>query len=168
MRKKLLYSFLLISILLGSFALFPKTHTNSCAFCNPSVISSQLLYEGTFTYALYTHRPIVPGHCLILPKRHVERFENLSDEECLELTQVIKKIHQAVSHAYQTSGYLLVEKNGPEAFQSVPHVHFHYIPRKKEDSSSLLLLFKTLFSAIKNPISPTEMLENREKIQKEL
>ncbi len=52
-----------------------------CAFCDDEVLNYQKFYEDDLVLALYTHKPIMPGHCLIIPQRHVKRFEDLSDEE---------------------------------------------------------------------------------------
>lgn len=86
----------------------------------------QAFYKNDLVLALYSHKPIYPGHCLIIPKRHVERFEMLSEEEITEIGRVIKKVNQAVEKVFQTSSYLLLQKNGREVGQT-PHVHVHYI-----------------------------------------
>jgi diadenosine tetraphosphate (Ap4A) HIT family hydrolase len=63
----------------------------------------------------------------------------------------------AAQKVFGTSSYLLLQKNGYEVGQTVPHVHFHYIPRKAGDSSTLVFLFKMFLANAKSPISPEEM-----------
>lgn len=139
-----------------------------CAFCDPQVIKAQKFYEDDLVLGLCTHKPIVPGHCLIIPKRHVERFEMLTDEEILHMSHLIKRIHRAVSSTFGTTGYLLLQKNGREAGQSVPHVHFHYIPKQSNDWSSLAFLGRFYLANFKNPLSPEEMKPTVQRIQEAL
>ena len=135
-----------------------------CAFCNTAVLDYQKFYEDDLVMVLYTHKPIMPGHSLIIPKRHVERFEQLSEEEALQIFQVIKKVDMAVQKVFGTSPYLLLQKNGTEVGQTVPHVHFHYIPRQTGDSSVIKFLFKMFVTNAQSPISPQEMHEVTEKL----
>lgn len=128
-----------------------------CAFCEDKVLERQVFYEGELVLVLYTHKPVMPGHCLIIPKRHVERFENLTDEEMLEIGQVIKKVDSAVRKEFHTISYLLLQKNGEEVGQTVPHVHFHYIPRKEGEDSSIAFMLKMLIANLKTPLSSDEM-----------
>ena len=132
------------------------------AFCNPTVLANQVFYEDTLVYALYTHKPVVEGHCLIIPKRPVIRFEELSDDETLQIAQTIKKVDQAVRQAYGTRDYFLLQKNGSDAGQTVPHVHFHYVPKKPGDSSSFILLIRAIAAQALGPISQKNMDEVRE------
>ncbi len=106
-------------------------HEGDCVFCDGEVLNRQKFYEDDLVFALYTHKPVLPGHCLILPKRHVERFEMLTDEEILRITQAIRLVNEAATQVFHTASYLILQKNGVEVGQSVPHLHFHYIPGKK-------------------------------------
>lgn len=165
MHKKLyIFSFVFICLISGTYFLFIKTPSdpfsnNYCAFCNPAVIEKQTFYEDELVLALYTHKPIFPGHCLIIPKRHVERFEMLTDAEITQIGKVIKKVNQAVMKVFGTSSYLLLQKNGYEVGQTVPHVHFHYVPRKAGDDSAMQFIAKMYIANVKQPISTEEMHE---------
>lgn len=167
MLKKLLFGFLCFSLLLFSLSYSfqgEKTY-EKCPFCDQNVLNAQKFYEDELTIALYTHKPVFPGHVLVIPKRHVERFEELSEEEISHLFQTLLKVNQAVSKVFGTTAYLILQKNGREVGQSVPHVHFHYIPRKENDSSALKFFFYFYFSNFKNPISKEEMKANVEKLK---
>lgn len=145
---------------------FSRTSFNDyCAFCNPAVLNNQKFYEDDLVLALYTHKPILPGHCLIVSKRHAERFEILTDAEITQIGRVIKKVNQAVEKVFATSSYLLLQKNGLEVGQSVPHVHFHYVPRKAGDDSTIQFVLKMYIANAKEPISQDEMRENVEKLR---
>lgn len=104
------------------FVLFTKVlfaTEYDCPFCRPEIIERQSYYEDDRVIGLYTHKPCVDGHCLIIPKRHVERYEDLTDEEVLNISQLIKKTHLAVKNAYGKEECLLLEKNGKYAGQDV-------------------------------------------------
>jgi diadenosine tetraphosphate (Ap4A) HIT family hydrolase len=129
--------------LLALVALLANTFNSfGCSFCDPEIIERQAFYEGNLIYALCDYRPIMPGHSLIIPKRHVERFEDLTSEEMAEIMQFIPKMHRAVSQVEGTDDYALLQKNGKSIGQSVPHVHIHYIPKKSSDSGELTTLFR--------------------------
>lgn len=158
--RKIICFLVVIGLVLGTIFLLKKPISLSntyCAFCDPAVLDRQVFYQDDLVLALYTHKPILPGHCLIIPKRHVERFEGLSKEEELQLAELIKKVNQAAMKVFGTSAYLLHQKNGYEVGQAVPHVHFHYIARKKGDSSSLKFILKMYLANFRKPISPVGM-----------
>ena len=131
-----------------------------CAFCDPQVLLRQTFYEGDLVRALCTHKPIYPGHCLVIPKRHVERFEDLTAEEITEIGITIQKVDQAVKKVFHTGPYLLLQKNGKEVGQTVPHVHFHYIPRKEGDDSTIMFLVRMFGLSLLSPISAQEIEKN--------
>lgn len=167
--KKILFAIALALLVGGFYFFFTYERTTGlfkdCAFCDPKVLANQAFYEDDLVLALYTYKPIVPGHCLIIPKRHVERFEMLTDEEACQICRVIKKVNLAAMKVYGTSAYLLLQKNGWEVGQSVPHVHFHYIPRKAGDRFSVFFLFKMYIVNLGSPISPAEIQENVRKMK---
>ena len=166
--RKIIYFLMIIGLVAGSVFLLRKPDSLSnayCAFCDPAVLARQAFYEDGLVLALYTHKPILPGHCLIIPKRHVERFEGLSKEEELQMSELIKKVNHAAMKVFGTSAYLLLQKNGHEVGQTVPHVHFHYVPRKAGDSSSLKFILKMYLADLRGPISSAEMQEIVEKMK---
>jgi len=166
--RKLLALLMAIGLIVGTYSLLDHHRTSldgPCAFCNPAVLARQTFYEDDLVLALYTHKPIFPGHCLVIPKRHVERFEGLTDEEITEMGRALKKVNSAVRQVFGTSPYILLQKNGREVGQTVPHVHIHYIPRKAGDSSALWFVIKLFVRNAMKPISPEETRENVEKLQ---
>jgi diadenosine tetraphosphate (Ap4A) HIT family hydrolase len=130
-----------------------------CAFCDPAVLEAQAFYEDELVIALYTHKPIFPGHCLVIPRRHVERYEALSDDEMLQIGRVVRKVDAAAQRVFGVSSYLLAQKNGVEVGQSEPHIHFHYIPRQQGDDSTLKFLYNAVVAKLFPPITREEMSE---------
>lgn len=98
-------------------------------FTREDVINRQQLYEGKEIRVLYNHKPLLQGDLLIIPKRAVARLEDVSPSEWAEMKVVIDKMQKAFPAAYDTSDYMLVLQNGLYAGQTVPHVHFHMLPR---------------------------------------
>jgi len=170
MRKKLFYLLLVVlGVFVGIFCFYSGSHSDSpkdyCAFCNSNVLIAQKFYEDDLVVALYTHKPVLPGHCLIIPKRHIDRFEKLSDEEFIHIGRVIKKVNMAAMKVFDTSSYLILQKNGIEAGQTVPHVHFHYIPRIAKDSSFLKFFWNMYIASIQKPIKAEKMQEIVDKMK---
>ncbi len=171
MKKKFIYALIAVCCIGGGlyFSLSekstPSLSSENCAFCNQKILDYQKFYEDDLVLALYTHKPILDGHCLVISKRHVERFDGLSAEEMMRIGQVIQKVDRAVVKVFHTPSYFLLQKNGVEAWQTVPHVHFHYIPRPSGDASSLTFLAKMWIANLKKPISPARMHEVVEQLQ---
>lgn len=164
MIKKGLVVLLISASTLAYFFSPPRTLSFPCAFCNPTILANQVFYEDSLVMAMCTHKPIFPGHCLIIPKRHVERFDGLTIEEITEIGATVQKVHKAAQKAFSTNSYILLQKNGVEAGQTVPHVHFHYIPRKSGDESVLKFLFYLFFANAKPPLGDEQIREVKQKI----
>ena len=100
---------------------------------NPSVKSlrpllSRLLFFDGF--------PVSPGHALIIPKRHVASFFDLTKEEQLDLLKLADEVKIIVEERYHPDGYNVGINVGEAAGQSVFHVHMHLIPRYHGDVSN--------------------------------
>lgn len=166
-KKICILSFL--SILIFIFFKWDKapilSSQTDCAFCKQSVLDQQKFYEDDLVIALFNYKPALKGHSLIIPKRHVQSFEELTDEEALRITQIIKKVHKASKIVFGTSSYLLYQKNGKQVGQTVPHVHVHYVPRKENNTSLSLLLFKIATMSFQKQIPSSEMEELTQKME---
>lgn len=104
-----------------------------CAFCE--VIaggqSAAVIYEDDFTLAFLDHRPLFPGHILLVPKRHVETLPGLPDELLQPLFAAARMLSGAVVKAMDAEGSFVAMNN--HVSQSVPHLHVHIVPRRKGD-----------------------------------
>jgi len=140
-----------------------------CAFCDKNVLSKQTFYQDDLVIGLFDHIPVNPGHCLIIPKRHISCFEELNDDEIVSIANLIKKIHKAVQTIFGKSIYLILQKNG-KGIQSVPHVHFHYIPKQGEGGffASINYIWRIIISCFKRPISDKKMASYVEKMKDEI
>ncbi len=88
------------------------------------------VYEDEHTLALMDIMPSVEGHTLVIPKAPAEEIGDLSAEDVSALMLTVQKIARAVKRGFNCSGVMLVQLNGAGAGQSIPHVHFHILPRE--------------------------------------
>jgi histidine triad (HIT) family protein len=91
------------------------------------------VYENEHVLAFLDISPLAEGHTLVLPKRSVERLEDLSPDEAAELGKALVAVARKVLAATGASAYNILQNNGLAASQEVPHVHFHVIPRRPGD-----------------------------------
>lgn len=86
--------------------------------------ASQVFWEGSWTYALVNLRPVTPGHVLIVPKRVIPHFADLTPNELQELMQASARISTVLAGGKST----IAIQDGADAGQSVPHLHVHVVP----------------------------------------
>jgi diadenosine tetraphosphate (Ap4A) HIT family hydrolase len=126
MKKGCLILSLFLSLQLALFA-----EEDPCPFCSEKVLKRQQVYENDYFRIILEHCPIIEGHLLVIPKRHIMKAHELTQEEGASLIEAIQKTVQAFRSTFDTDEYIVYEKNGPHAGQSVFHVHFHLIPVPK-------------------------------------
>ncbi len=102
-----------------------------CPFCNSDIINKQYIHETECTVTLYCLTPATKGNILIIPKRHIERFEQLTEWEMQLIQQEINLVSSVFTNLYGISEFVLLQKNGKNAGQRVAHLHFHMIPAPK-------------------------------------
>jgi diadenosine tetraphosphate (Ap4A) HIT family hydrolase len=126
----------IIICLLASVSVFA-----SCAFCTPEILEDQKIYEDDLCLILASYKPVVDDHLLIIPKRHVERLEDLSPDEMSHIFTLIQKTHKVCREVLGAEDYLILQKNGASAGQQVPHVHIHFLPRSGGSPMGILWSF---------------------------
>ena len=88
------------------------------------------VYEDDLTLALMDIMPSVEGHTLVITKEPAEGILDLSPEGAAALIKTTQKVAKAVKKGLGCSGVMLVQLNGVTAGQSIPHIHFHILPRE--------------------------------------
>ena len=109
-----------------------KDPNNPCLFCD--IKKSGCAYENELAYASYDSYPVTEHHCLIIPKRHIKDYFDLSNDElvaCNELIQIIKK--EITKKDPTVKGFNLGTNIGKVSGQSILHCHLHLIPRREGD-----------------------------------
>ena len=96
-------------------------------------IPCQRVFENEYVLAFLDIAPLSEGHTLVIPKRPVERLEDLPPEEVGELVRQLSPLAQRICEVVGAEGYNILQNNGEVAGQEVPYVHFHIIPRRSDD-----------------------------------
>lgn len=89
------------------------------------------VYEDRHTLAFMDIMPSAEGHVLVVPKEAAETIFDLSGEAASALIRTTQKVAEAVRATLASPGIMLVQLNGTAAGQSIPHVHFHVVPRRE-------------------------------------
>ncbi len=106
-----------------------------CLFCKiiNKEIPSKVIYEDDNYLSFLDINPNTKGHILVIPKKHVKNFTELTEEQATELIKVVKKIAPKLVSILGVEDYNLALNNGSVAGQIIDHVHWHIIPRYKDD-----------------------------------
>ena len=105
---------------------------NPCLFCNISNNDFEL--ENELAYASYDTYPVSKYHALIVPKRHVENYFELNNEEILACDALLKELKKKLEYKDNTiEGFNVGSNSGKTAGQSINHCHIHLIPRRSGD-----------------------------------
>ena len=105
---------------------------NPCLFCN--INSKDLVFDNEFAFASFDSYPVSKYHSLIVPKRHILDYFELTNDELLACNDLIKKIKKKIQNEDKTvDGFNIGTNSGIVAGQSIMHCHIHLIPRRKGD-----------------------------------
>jgi histidine triad (HIT) family protein len=105
----------------------------ACLFCQivGGEKSSLPVFEDDLTFAFLDHRPLFPGHTLLVPKAHHETLGDLPAELLQPLFGSAQRLAEAVEKAMGAAGTFVAINN--KVSQSVPHLHVHLVPRRPKD-----------------------------------
>ncbi|MBW0010761.1 MAG: HIT family protein, partial [Pseudonocardiales bacterium] len=106
-----------------------------CPFDHPGVRATEYAGNDDFA-AVYNIAPILPGHSLIVPRRHVERLGLLSEDEMCRFFAFARRITGFLLAHFTAEGFDWAIQDGVSAGQTVGHVHLHVIPRWPGDLPS--------------------------------
>lgn len=113
--------------------------TEQCIFC--SIVEGKQeaaeVYRSEDVVAFLDINPVNPGHCLVIPARHVETLPELQPGELNNCIQTAQQVGRAVMEATGWPGLNLLQNNHRCAGQLISHAHFHVIPRSPDDGFSL-------------------------------
>jgi bis(5'-adenosyl)-triphosphatase len=98
----------------------------SIKFGRWDIADHEIFWKGLHAYAMVNTRPVVPNHVLVCPLRVVQSFCDLVPDEIVEMTSAVSKISDALGPCS------IAIQDGREAGQTVPHVHFHILPRPQQ------------------------------------
>ena len=104
-----------------------------CIFCKivKMEIPAKIITETKNSVAFLDAFPLARGHTLVIPKRHYEKVQDMTDNDNSDLFNTVLKVISKVDKV--TGSTLLAIHNGKESGQEIPHVHVHLIPRQSND-----------------------------------
>lgn len=126
---------------------------DDCIFCKMvrKEIAVEMIYEDDAVLAFLDVHPIAPGHALVIPKIHAETLLDMRKENVGPFFESVQHIVGMVQKGLSPEAFTLGFNHGRWAGQAVEHMHFHIIPRWKNDGG------KSIHSVVSNP--PQEDLQ---------
>jgi histidine triad (HIT) family protein len=106
---------------------------DGCLFCEIAAKSrpSAVFFESLDAVAFLDHRPLFPGHSLLIPKAHIETLADLPLGGIEPLFTVAQRVARTMETGLGADGSFVAINN--KVSQSVPHLHIHIVPRRKKD-----------------------------------
>jgi len=106
-----------------------KPETAVCELCTPS----GLLLQNGLAYARYDNNSLSRGHVLVVPRRHVADFFDMTTEEQAAVLTLLNEAHRLIDDQHSPDGYNIGVNVGTAGGQTRMHVHVHLIPRYTGD-----------------------------------
>ncbi|XP_017135671.1 nitrilase and fragile histidine triad fusion protein NitFhit [Drosophila miranda] len=103
------------------------------AFAENMVDKRTIFYESEHCFAFTNLRCVVEGHVLVSTKRVTPRLCGLDCAEITDMFATVCMVQRLLEKIYQTTSATVTVQDGAQAGQTVPHVHFHVMPRRKGD-----------------------------------
>ncbi|MDB5184410.1 MAG: histidine triad protein [Candidatus Saccharibacteria bacterium] len=109
-------------------------NNETCIFCTPDDRDiHDIIDQNDLAYARWDNFPAAEGHAEVIPRRHVESFFQLSDDEVLAVYGLAKAAQYVISAKYKPEGFTIGVNDGLAAGRTVHHLHLHLIPRHFND-----------------------------------
>ena len=102
-----------------------------CPFC--ALPRDRILFESELALCFRDGFPVSPGHTLIIPRRHVASFFEITDTERTDLMSLLAAARAELESQFHPAGYNVGINDGAAAGQTVAHLHIHLIPRYAGD-----------------------------------
>jgi histidine triad (HIT) family protein len=107
--------------------------TADCKFCQiiAGEVPAHFVLDTDDVVAFLDHRPLFPGHTLVMPRDHIETLADLPEDRVGPFFRQVQRVEAAVRTAMEAQGSFVAENN--VVSQSVPHLHVHVVPRRRKD-----------------------------------
>ena len=104
---------------------------NNCVFC--AIAAGEIpcfkVHEDDLVLAYLDINPFTEGHTLVIPKTHTTGLLDTPPDVLGEIVKRVQKIAARLKTALPCDGFNILQNNGAAAGQTVPHIHFHIVPR---------------------------------------
>jgi len=142
---------------------------NRCQFCKIESFKHQIICQNENFHVIHSRSPLTKGHIMIVTKRHIDNFIDLTETEVKDFFKILKKISKSLKKTYKYDGVNLFTNVGKIAGQIIPHLHFHLILRfKNEKESPFDKLNNQKSYEIHKRLTKEEIISRVEKIKKNL
>ena len=117
----------------------------NCLFCRivSGEVSAVVVFEDDDTLAFLDHRPLFPGHTLLVPREHYETLTDLPAKQVGPLFNNTQLLARAVESAMEAEGTFVARNN--RVSQSVPHLHIQVVPRRRKDGLKVFFWPRTKY-----------------------
>ena len=105
------------------------TDASNCELCSPN----EVVFENALAYVRYDNNSLSRGHVLVVPKRHVADFFDMTQEEQSAVLALLNQAHESSLAQHSPDGYNIGVNIGKAGGQTRMHVHVHLIPRYSGD-----------------------------------
>ncbi|MBN1952019.1 MAG: HIT family protein [Bacteroidales bacterium] len=105
---------------------------HTCPFCNPSIGDAAFARSRNFL-AVYNLAPILPGHSLIIPRKHIESMLELDESMLTEMIDFARKVTRLLQKVFDTEGFNWSIQDREIAGQTIMHLHLHIVLRYPGD-----------------------------------
>jgi diadenosine tetraphosphate (Ap4A) HIT family hydrolase len=105
--------------------------TKPCPFC--TLPPERIIDSNDLALVIRDGYPVSPGHTLVIPKRHIGSWFEITPEEQSAMLDLLGRAKVVLEEEFKSDGYNIGINDGPTAGQTVPHLHMHLIPRYKGD-----------------------------------
>jgi diadenosine tetraphosphate (Ap4A) HIT family hydrolase len=105
--------------------------TKHCPFC--TLPPERIIDSNDLALVIRDGYPVSPGHTLVIPKRHIGSWFDITSEEQSAMLDLLGRAKAVLGEEFKPDGYNIGINDGPTAGQTVPHLHMHLIPRYKGD-----------------------------------
>ena len=124
-----LYTLLKRDIVDGVIPAGEKETTMDCLFCSIAAgrIPSTQVWSDEVCVAFRDIAPQAPTHILVIPRRHIPSVDGVDETNSAAVAHIFEVIPKIAAAEGLTGGYRVVSNCGPDACQSVPHLHFHLL-----------------------------------------
>tara|TARA_Y100000310_G_scaffold322933_1_gene382661 strand:- start:37 stop:432 length:396 start_codon:yes stop_codon:yes gene_type:complete len=104
-----------------------------CLFCERETDKFNVIIENELFYSAWDNFAVSPGHALIIPKRHIDSFFDLSEKEILQFYDLLLKVKIRISKTHKPDAFNVGINDGIAAGRTIQHLHIHVIPRYNGD-----------------------------------
>ncbi len=109
--------------------------TGKCFFCHLAnkTSSKQVILEDENFFSIYDDSPVSKGHAIVMPKKHIVSYFDLTPDEMKDMHEFILKVKQKIDEKHNPDCYNIGANDGRAAGRTIDHLHIHIIPRYEGD-----------------------------------